>query len=232
MLARTLASAAISASLFAGDVVILTLFLNPNAAPRHEALSLLVSLFLPYAACAAVGLFLLALMAVLLGPQIAKPPIEGLPWFTALTFTAVTVAAALFWLNLISYRYAIPLEFVRGLTASAVCLTLAALVLLGTGLDAWFFPVRGRALSAPLVALAAASALVAPLVLRPLAKASPRPVPVATEIVQPVRRVILIGLDGLGPALVDEGIARGTLPVFAGMVKHGAHGSLASLRPT
>lgn len=232
MLARTLASATLAASLFAGEFVILTLFLNPDASLRREAAALFVSLFLPYAVAAGFGLFVIALLAALLDVPVPKPPVEGLPWFTSLTCAAVATGSALFWVNLVSYRYSIPLEFVRALTASAVCLTLAALVLLGAGLDACFFPLRGRALSAPLVVLTAASAVVVPLALRPLVGPRPRPVPVATETVRPVRRVTLIGIDGLGPALVDEGIARGTLPVFAGLEKRGAHGPLASLRPT
>jgi predicted AlkP superfamily phosphohydrolase/phosphomutase len=55
---------------------------------------------------------------------------------------------------------------------------------------------------------------------------------VATEPVQPLRRVILVGMDGLGPPLVREGISRGGLPNFARLVKRGAHGPLATLRPT
>jgi predicted AlkP superfamily phosphohydrolase/phosphomutase len=232
MLARALVSVAVAASLFASDVALLTLLLNPDASLRHEALSLFVSLFVPYLAAAALGLLALALVMTASGARVAKPPVEGLPWFTSLALAAVGAAAVLFWLNLFSYRYSIPLEFVRALAASSVCLTLAGAVLLGAGLDAWCFPMRGRALSAPLVVLCAASAVVVPLLLRPAAAARPRPVPLATEVVQPVRRVILIGIDGLGPTLVDEGIARGTLPVFAGLVKRGAHGPLASLRPS
>jgi predicted AlkP superfamily phosphohydrolase/phosphomutase len=55
---------------------------------------------------------------------------------------------------------------------------------------------------------------------------------VATERVQPLRRVVLIGVDGLGPSLVRDGVSRGGLPVFARLLKRGAHGPLATLRPT
>jgi predicted AlkP superfamily phosphohydrolase/phosphomutase len=232
MLARTLASASVTASLLAGDVVLLTLFLNPDASLRRESLPLFVSIFLPYAAFAGIGFLAMALLATGLGPRIAKPPVEGLPWFTSLATLAVLSASALFWLNLIGYRYSIPVEFVRALFASSVLLGLAGLVLLGAGLDALFFPTRGRALSAPVVVLTAASAVVVPLLLRPVPVPAVRPLPVATEIAEPVRRVILIGIDGLGPTQVDDGLSRGKLPVFAGLVKRGAHGPLASFRPT
>ena len=44
--------------------------------------------------------------------------------------------------------------------------------------------------------------------------------------------MILVGADGLGPDFVREGIAKGTLPAFAYLLRHGAHGPLATLRPT
>jgi predicted AlkP superfamily phosphohydrolase/phosphomutase len=60
----------------------------------------------------------------------------------------------------------------------------------------------------------------------------PTPVPVATETVRPTRRVVLIGLDGLGPDQLRDGITRGVLPELGELVKRGAYGPLATLRPT
>lgn len=233
MLARILGSASVAAVLLASDLVLLALFLNPEVALRREAPSLFVSLFVPYVVG---GTLLFTLLALLIGaagaPRVARPPLPSWPWFTALACTAVTIAACLFWWNLVSYRYSIPVEFVRALTASAVALSVAAFVLTGAGLDALFFPDRGRSAAAPLVVLAAGAAVVLPLALRPVQDPRPRPVPVATERVEPLRRVTLIGIDGLGPAQVESGIARGTQGVLAGLLKRGAHGPLASFRPT
>jgi len=47
-----------------------------------------------------------------------------------------------------------------------------------------------------------------------------------------VRRVTLIGIDGLGPVFLREGVARGNLPAFARLLRRGASGPLATLRPT
>jgi predicted AlkP superfamily phosphohydrolase/phosphomutase len=57
-------------------------------------------------------------------------------------------------------------------------------------------------------------------------------VPLATESIEPARRIVLIGIDGMGPDQLADGISRGTLPAFAQALRRGAHGPLATLRPT
>src|SRR6185295_9901815 len=106
----------------------------------------------------------------------------------------------------------------------------SALVLLAVQVDAWLFPLRGRAAAAALVVLAAAAAVVVPLALRPARE--PAPVPLATESIEPARRIVLIGIDGIGPDQLADGISRGTLPAFLQALRRGAHGPLATLRPT
>lgn len=234
MLRRVLVSAALAASLFAADVVMLTLFLNSEAAPARVAAALARSLFLPYAlgGTALLTLLVLAWTGLIGTPQAPRPPLPGLPSFTPLALVAVSAAAALFWLNLLSYRYSIPAEMVRAVAASSVALTASALVLLAVQVDALLFPLRGRAAAAALVVLASAAALVVPLALRPPRAEPPAPVPLATEGRPPARRVVVMGIDGIGPEQVRDGIARGTLPVFAQALRRGAHGPLATLRPT
>jgi len=234
MLRRILLSAAVASSLFAADLVLLTLFLNPDAAPRAEAVPLARALFMPYAvAGAAVLLLLAAAWSLLRGSSHSpRPPLPGLPWLTPLALVAVAAAAAVFWLNLLSYHYSIPDELVRAVAASSVALTASALVLLAVQVDAWLFPLRGRAAAAALVVLAAAAAVVVPLALRPAREPAPAPVPLATESIEPARRIVLIGIDGMGPDQLADGISRGTLPAFAHALRRGAHGPLATLRPT
>ncbi len=229
---RLVASAAIVAALLASDVVLLTLYLVPRAELRGEALALLVSLWSPYAVAATVGFLCLGLLLSWVGPRVARPPVPGLPFFTTFAFIQAALAAALFWQNLLGYRHSIPVPFVQGLTASAFGLSLAALVLLGAGIDALLFPDRGRSLLAPVVVLAGASSVVVPLALRPAPAPSARVVPVRVEAVTPLRRVVLLGMDGLSPAQVEAGLAQGSQPVLAGLARRGAHGPLATLRPT
>jgi predicted AlkP superfamily phosphohydrolase/phosphomutase len=231
MPARTLASAAIASSLLAADVVVLTLYLNPALELRREAAALFLSLFLPYAIAGALVLAALALVSAALLPD-SRGPSLGLPGFGALALLAVSAAAWLFTANLLHYRHSVPVEFVRALTASSVALAVAALILLGAVLDALLFPLRGRALSAPLLVLAAGGAVVVPLALRPGAATDAQPVSVSTERIQPTRRVVLLGIDGLDMDQLDAGVARGTLPVFAGLRRRGAYGPLATLTPT
>jgi predicted AlkP superfamily phosphohydrolase/phosphomutase len=233
MLRRTFLSAALASALLAGDIVGLTLLLNPSASLPGDARALLFALFLPYAVAGTAALSLLALGFMALGrPRMRRPPVEGLPWFTSLSLMTLTLAAGLHGWNLFNYPHSVPKETVRALAGATAGLTGAALVILAVWVDAFLFPTRRRAVASPLVLLSAASAVVIPLALRPGPIAAPRPVPVATERVHPARRIILMGIDGLGPALVEDGIARDNLPILSRLLKRGSHGPLATLRPT
>jgi predicted AlkP superfamily phosphohydrolase/phosphomutase len=234
MLLRTVASAALAASLLAADMTLLTLFLNPQVTIRHDGGALLLALWLPYTGFLTLAYLLLALAgaAVRGWPRAEHPPIEGLPCFTSLVFASVGAATALYWLNLLSYRHSIPVEFLRALLASALALTGALLVLVAVAVDSWLFPLRGRGPAAALVVLAAASSVVVPLALRPALAVMAPPLPVATDLVRPVRRVSLVGIDGIGAQQIRQAVAAGRLPSFASLIKRGAFGTLATLRPT
>jgi Type I phosphodiesterase / nucleotide pyrophosphatase len=234
MLRKTLASAALAASVLAADLVVLVLYLNPTVDLRREAPALLLSVFLPAVVVGTAALTGVASLAALIRfwPRTTRPPLAGHPWFTTLMLAAAAMAAGLFWLNLLSYRYSIPVESLRGLFASAVVISGVALLLFAVGLDSLLFPQRGRAASAVLVVLAPAAAVSVPLALRPVPATPPRPVPVFTESVTPVRRITLIGVDGLGPRQVNEGATDDAVPAFARGQRRGAFGPLATLRPT
>jgi predicted AlkP superfamily phosphohydrolase/phosphomutase len=234
MILRTLASAAVAATILAADVVLLTLFLNPQATLRHDGAALLLSIFLPYLAIATGLLAVAAFIGALFRGwrRGGRPPLPGLPWFASLTFLALAAGAGLFWLNIVSYRHAVPAESLRGLVGSCAALTAGALVMVAVGVDALLFPLRSRGVAAALVVLAAAGGVVLPMALRPATAAPPAPVPLAAETVAPLRRVWLIGLDGLGPEQVRDGVATGSLPALAQALRRGAGGPLATLRPT
>lgn len=233
MIPRTLASAALAGLLFALDFVVLVLFLNPDFSLGRDGLAVLTCLLLPYWAIGFSGLAVLALLGLL-----ARPPrrprsiVEGLPFFASLSFLALLVSAALFWFNLWSYRFSVPHEFLRALAVSSVSVSLAPLLLLAVGADALLFPRRSRGPGAAIAVMAVASAVVVPLVLLPTASSRPPAVPVALETVTPLRRVVLVGIDGLGPKQVREAVARGHAPELAQLFRHGAFGPLATLRPT
>jgi predicted AlkP superfamily phosphohydrolase/phosphomutase len=231
---RMAVASALAAGLLATDLVLLTLFLNPDVAARGDVAALITSLLLPWTALAWPGLWLaVALTGILPGwPRAARPPLEALPGLTTAALVATSAAAGLFWLNLVSYRHSVPIEVLSPLAGSAVALSASALVLLAVGIDAMLYPSRGRGISAALVVLATAAAVVVPLAVRPLPVRRPPPVPFATETVTPARRVILVGIDGLSLPQIRDGVARGGLPAFAQMMRRGAHGALATLRPT
>lgn len=233
MMPRTLASAAAAALVFALDFVVLVLYLNPTASLARDGLAVLAYLLVPYWAVAFAGLAALALLG-LLGrpPRRPRPIVEGLPFFVSLTFLALTLGAALFWFNLWSYRFSIPREFLRALAMASVSMSVAPLALVAVGIDALLFPRRARGPGAAIAILAAASAVIVPLALRPVVGPPQPPVPVALETLQPVRRVVLVGLDGLGPKQIREAVARGHAPEIAQLLRRGAFGPLATLRPT
>jgi predicted AlkP superfamily phosphohydrolase/phosphomutase len=231
---RILGSAALAGLLLAGDIVVLTLYLNPQVTLRKDGLSLLIVLFLPYTVVTTLALWGLALLAALARgwPRAFHSRIPGLPWLGTLVGTSLVAGAALFGFNLVHYRHSVPLEVLPALVASALCLTAAFLALVAVGVDALLFPTRGRGWSAAIVVLAGASGVVVPLALRPPVALHPAPVPVALETRRPARRVLVIGVDGLGPVSLHDRVARGRAPVLAQLLRRGSHGPLATLRPT
>jgi predicted AlkP superfamily phosphohydrolase/phosphomutase len=234
MIRRSLRSAAYAASLFAADVVLLVLYLNPRVTLRGDWGSLALVLFLPYLLAGTLAFWSLALLTrALFGwPRTPRPPLHNLPWFTAMSTASAAGAAGLYWPNLVSYRHSLPLEVLPALAGSAIALSTATLVLVAVGIDTALFPTRGRGISSALVVLAASSLVVVPMALRPSPAAVPVPVPLATETVTPVRRIILVGVDGLGPEQLRHALEQGTAPGLAQIVRRGAQGPLATLRPT
>src|SRR5262249_39743204 len=57
-----------------------------------------------------------------------------------------------------------------------------------------------------------------------------RPLPLATDTVRPARRIVLVGIDGVGPRQVAQGL----VPFLTRLItlKKGAYGPLATFRPT
>src|SRR6266511_3342797 len=233
MFSRTVRSAAVASWLLAANLVVLTLYLHPEVTLLGEATALFLSLFLPYAllGTAAFLVFTLFHAAFRFGPRPGSL-LRGWPWLGSFLSLAVTATSAAYGFNLLSYRHSIPVDSLRALAASAAAAALALLVLLAVGLDTLLFPRRGRSLSAALVVLAPAATLVVPLALRPGPRPPSPPVPVSLDPATSVRRVTLIGIDGLGPAFLRDGVARGNLPAFARLLRRGASGPLATLRPT
>ena len=230
----TLASAALAAGVLSADLVLLVLYLNPGRSLSSDLGALATNLFAPWALLAFLAFAGVAVLGrtLGLGPRGFHPPLPDLPWFTTLMLVATSLSSGLFWLNLFSWRHAIPVPAIGGLVTSAIVLTLAAAVLLLVALDAFFFPLQPLASASAVVVLAPLAALVVPLALLPPPGREPRPAPVATEVVRPTRRIVLLGLDGLGGSRVAEAVSKGRLPSFARLIRRGASGSLGTLNPT
>jgi hypothetical protein len=229
--ARILVSAALAAAVFAAALATLALYLNPSLTLRDEALGLLLSLFLPWAAGGTLALALAAAAgSALRWWRPARPIVPGRPYFAPLAFVALSAAAALYAFNLLAYRHALPLETLHALALSAVVLGAAALVLLATGIDLWLHPLRERSAAAAVAVLAPALAIALLLALRPEPVAAGPPVPVRLDAAEPSRRVVVVGLDGLGVG--DLTGSAPLSPVLARLARRGAIGSLATLRPT
>src|SRR2546422_5541479 len=223
MLLRTIASAAVAATILAADLVLLALFLNPEATLRRDGAALLLAIFLPYLVLVTADFALLALTgAAIRGcTRGTRPPLPGLPWFASLTFLSLAAAAGLFWLNLLTYRHSVPAESLRGLAGSCAAVTAGALVMVAIGVDALLFPLRSRGIAAALVVLAGAGGVVLPMALRPAPVAPPAPVPLAGATGSALRRGTPIGLDGVGAEQPHNGGATGSPPAFAQMLRRG-----------
>ncbi len=234
MLRRTLLSALLAGVLLATQFLAVTLHLNPHVSPWSEGRALALSLWVPWVALAWAALSLLA--AVLSGlrfwPEGLKRPVRALPWFTSLVLAATLAATAVAGFNLWNARYAVPVSAVRGLAALTAGLGLGALALLFVCLDALLFPYRSRRVSAALVKLVYGLLLILPVALRPAPPRPPAPVRLAMETVVSKRRLVLLALDGLGPADVQASAASGGAPALAQLLRRGAFGPLATIRPT
>lgn len=230
---RALLSAVLAAALFGAELALLILFLNPEASAWAE-LPALAYVFVAYALAWTTLLAALTLLARALrwGPPARRPALPALPALTAQALLTLSAASALFWSNLLAYRHALPEESVRGLLAASLVLSGAAASLVAVACDALLFPLRERRVSSAVALTALGLALVLPWGLRPRLAPEARPVPLDTEPVRPARRIVLVGVDGLSPEWVHDGVARGNLPALARLMRRGASGPLATLRPT
>jgi predicted AlkP superfamily phosphohydrolase/phosphomutase len=224
----------VAASILASTPTFITLYLNPSLKASRESISLFAALFLPHfvMALALVGLW--GAMVGLFMPRRSDrhPPVSDFPGFTRNSSFAVVGSAALYWFNLWQYRHSIPLEIARTLACCSAVISLAALVILTVGLDILIFPSRRRGVGAPMIVLAAASTIIAPLLLRPSPASPIKPLPLRISPSKPMRRVALVGMDGVGWSEIQDQVARGNLPAFRAMLRRGAFGPLATLRPT
>jgi hypothetical protein len=231
---RVLASAAVAASIGAATLCILALYLNSGLRLHQEILALVVCLFLPWAAVETLALLAVAVLAGALRwwSRPLRSVIPGWPFFASLVTTALMASAVLYWHNLLSYRHSIPLDSLRALAVSSVVVTGSVVVLIAVGLDYVLFPRFTRAPAAALAVLAPVAALAVPLALRPEPPEPSPPVPVQLDTLRPDRRVVVVGIDGLGPADLEDSPEGGRLPSLRRLVRRGAFGPLATLRPT
>ncbi len=231
---RILASAALAAVQLASGITVLALILNPSFDSSANAGALLAALFLPYWVVATLALlFVLRLIsAVEWWPRAHQPPVEELPWFASLLFFSVSATAGLYWFNRYAYEDSISLASLHALELSAMGLSLLVVLLVALGVSLLAFPYRRRGAHSALIVLVFGAALAVPLALRPEPATGADPVKLATEPVAPARRIILVGVDGLGADALRAGASSGRLPVFASLLRRGAFASLATLQPT
>jgi hypothetical protein len=230
---RSLASTAAAGAVLAAGLVALLLLLNPGVEFMGEASALFAALFMPWFLGATAFLVALTLVsaAVRFWPQPSRPPLPGWPFFTTLMAFVTATGAALYWLNIVAYRDAIDVDASVALHISAWLLTASAVVLVAICVDAVAFPHRERVFAAPLVVLVPAMVVCVPLALRPTPRGPGRTPPVATEKLRPSRHIVIVGLDGLGYRRLSQGIAAGRLPTLSRLIRRGASGALAAVRP-
>jgi hypothetical protein len=222
---RTLLSAALAAFVGAVLLATLALHLNIGLVLREEAAAILLCLVLPWTLAGSVLLALVAAAASALGSWRAFPPLLR----RRLAFLALSAAAVLYWSNLRAYHDALPARALQALALSATAITSAAAVLVVVGLHALLFPGRERAPAGALVILAPTLAVALALALRPEAPPQAPVVGVSLEAAQAARRIIVLGIDGLGVSDLTGNPS--LVPLLTRLARRGALGSLATLRP-
>ncbi len=230
----TFTSALFAAAIGASGLSSLVLLLNPELAWRQELPTLLLCLFLPWAAGGTLALWLLAAIATALRwwPRSFRPVVVGRPFYSVLVFVALVSLAALYWHNLLAYRHAMPVAAVHALAISAAVLSGGVAAFLAMGLDVALFPRHERPFAAVLAILVPVLSIAVPLALRPPAPVRAEPAPIRLRATAAARRVYLVAIDGLSPADVagDPAVAR--VPWLAQMARRGAVAPLATVRPT
>ncbi len=231
---RTLASAALAASIGAASLCALVMLLNPQLSLTAELPALILCLFFPWAAIGWLMLSLLAFFATALRfrPRPFHPVLPRRPFFASLAFVMLAVVAALYWHNLLAYRHAVPIEAVRAIAACAVVIAAGAAVLVAVGVDMALFPRHERPIAAVLAVLAPAASVALPLALRPAMPLPAAPVPVRLEASRPERRVYIVGIDGLSPSDLGLDPASPGVPWLARLAQRGAVAPLNTVRPT
>src|SRR5258706_14528742 len=141
MLRRPLRSAAVASSLLAANLVVLTLYLNPDLTLRGEARALFLCLFLPYLLLGMAALLVLALIQTLFRFWTRPAPlVPGWWWLGSFLLVETAATAAAYTYNLLSYRHSIPVDSLRALAASTAGTAIALLFLLPIPTAALPFP--------------------------------------------------------------------------------------------
>jgi predicted AlkP superfamily phosphohydrolase/phosphomutase len=231
---RAVESAFLAAGTGAASLGALALHLNPEVPFARELAPVGLSLVLPWTLLVAAALLALAGAgrAARWWPRPARPVVPDRPHLTVFAVLVLAAVAVTYWRNLLLFGSAIPVASVRALAASAVVVTGAALALAAVGLDALLSPRRRRPFAAPLVILACGTAVAAPLALRPPLAAAGEPPPVRLDASRLVRRVVVVGLDGLSPEDVAGDPQAARVPALARLARRGTLVPLLTVRPT
>src|SRR5260221_6082327 len=119
MLRRPLRSAAVASSLLAANLVVLTLYLNPDLTLRDETRALFLCLFLPYLLLGMAVLLVLALLQTLFRFWARPAPLlPGWWWLGPFLLVRTAATAAAYTHHPVSYRPSVPVHPLRALAAS------------------------------------------------------------------------------------------------------------------
>jgi len=177
-------------------------------------------------------LFLLVLQAV----EVVRGKPLGPAWLSYrvlswLVMLALAGAAVLLWHNLVQFRLFIPSDTLRTLAVAATAVTAAATALLVVDLFHYSFGRKGAVTSYVLSAVLVITAIVLPLMMRPLPEAEDTFPRMPLQDTPSSRRLTLIGIEGASMSYVLPAIAEGKLPNFARLIEGGASGALKTLYP-
>jgi predicted AlkP superfamily phosphohydrolase/phosphomutase len=230
-----LTNALIAGALAGAYVALLVLQLNPMVRlDSMPAARLVLTWAAFYGVHGAAFFYGLIVLRQLLAVEVVSPGWISLRLVAVLGTVAVSMSAAVTWLNLDGFRSVLGPDAASRMADGAFIVSLCAVVCMGLSLLQARVG-RGRAVIGAVLGLVLIVSLASPLYLRGIGSAPPpQRTPVAAQLVpaQSSVRVHMILLDGASLDFIAPNAAGGRFPNFGRLLDSGAVMHLATLRPT
>lgn len=234
---RILSNAVAGGAIGAAYMAVLWLQLNPEVSLKPANLGpIYLALGITYGVHMTASFYVLIVLRQLVATEVASPRWISFGLLTWLSTISASVAAALMWLNLGTFRPMLLSDTEQRMTTGAGWMTACAGLFLVLALVHYSFGRRGSRVANALSVLTLVASLSLPLAARGFGIRHPSHVPAPAASVglpaAPQPHVLIIALDGASLNFIDLAAAEGRLPNFGKILDAGASLHLATIRPT